>query len=205
MRPQILALAHEGHLGVAGTKINLRTKVWWPDIDKATEKYCRTCHGCQRVARPDPPEPLRTTTLPEGPWIDVAANLMGPLPFGHLLLVVVDYYSRYYEVIIPQSATSAKMIEGLEEIFSRHGLPATVKTDNGPQFVSAEFRLHMAENGIRHNCTTPRWAQANGEIERPNSSILNHWRYPYENAFPGCTLTFLESTLKRCSKPKIWT
>ena len=172
MRPRILALAHEGHLGVVGTKINLRTKVWWPGIDKATEKYCRTCHGCQLVARPDPPEPLRTTTLPEGPWIDVAADLMGPLPSGHSLLVVVDYYSRYYEVVILQSTTSAKVIEGLEEIFSRHGLPATVKTDNGPQFVSADFRSYMAENGIRHNRTTPRWAQANGEVERQNSSIL---------------------------------
>ena len=30
LQPRILALAHEGHLGVVGTKQNLRTKVWWP-------------------------------------------------------------------------------------------------------------------------------------------------------------------------------
>ena len=32
LRPRTLALAHEGHLGVVGTKQNLRTKVWWPGI-----------------------------------------------------------------------------------------------------------------------------------------------------------------------------
>ena len=83
LQPRTLALAHEGHLGVVGTKQNLRTKVWWPGMDKAAERHCRACHGCQLVARPDPPEPIRSTSLPDGPWQDVAVDLMGPLPSGH--------------------------------------------------------------------------------------------------------------------------
>ena len=67
LQPRTLALAHEGHLGVVGTKQNLRTKVWWPGMDKAAERHCRACHGCQLVARPDPPEPIRSTSLPDGP------------------------------------------------------------------------------------------------------------------------------------------
>ena len=67
LQPRTLALAHEGHLGVVGTKQNLRTKVWWPGMDKAAERHCRACHGCQLVARPDPPEPIRSTSLPYGP------------------------------------------------------------------------------------------------------------------------------------------
>ena len=82
LRAQALGLAHEGHLGIVGTKQKLRTKVWWPGMDKAAERYCRTCHGCQLVARPDPPEPLKPTPLPQGPWQDLAIDLMGPLPSG---------------------------------------------------------------------------------------------------------------------------
>ena len=41
LQPRTLALAHEGHLGVFGTKQNLRTKVWWPGMDKAAERHCR--------------------------------------------------------------------------------------------------------------------------------------------------------------------
>ncbi len=37
LRTTVLALAHEGHLGIVGTKNNLRTKVWWPGMDKAAE------------------------------------------------------------------------------------------------------------------------------------------------------------------------
>ena len=37
MRAAVLALAHERHLGVVGTKWNLRTKVRWPGIEKAAE------------------------------------------------------------------------------------------------------------------------------------------------------------------------
>jgi len=165
LRPQAISLAHEGHLGIVGTKQNLRSKVWWPGIDKATEKFCKSCYGCQLVARPNPPEPLTSTTLLEGPWQDLAVDLLGPLPSGHSILVVVDYYSRYYEYAIMTSTTTVKVIDNLEEIFSRHGLPITIKSDNGPQFISGEFQEYCVQNGIVHLKTTPKWPQANGEVE----------------------------------------
>ncbi len=34
LRGRALQLAHEGHLGVIGTKQHLRTKVWWPGMDR---------------------------------------------------------------------------------------------------------------------------------------------------------------------------
>ena len=107
-RSQAISLAHEG-TRIVGTKRSLRSKVWWPGIDKAAEKFCRSCYGCQLVARPNPPEPLTSTTLPEGPWKDLAVDLLGPLPSGHSILVVVDYYSRYYEYAIMTSTTTVKV------------------------------------------------------------------------------------------------
>ena len=49
---QVLDLAHEGHQGIVKTKQRLRTKVWWPGIDRETEHAYRTCHGCQLVGKP---------------------------------------------------------------------------------------------------------------------------------------------------------
>jgi len=176
LRSQAISLAHEGHLGIVGTKQNLRSKVWWPRMDKAAEKFCKSCYGCQLVARADPPEPLKSTTLPEGPWQDLAIDLLGPLPSGHSILVVVDYYSRYYEYAIMTSTVTEKVIDNLEEIFSRHGLPITIKSDNGPQFRSEEFREYCKQNGITHLKTTPKWPQANGEVERQNASLMKRIR-----------------------------
>ena len=154
LQPRTLALAHEGHLGVVGTKQNLRTKVWWPGMDKAAERHCRACHGCQLVARPDPPEPIRSTSFPDGPWQDLAVDLMGPLPSGHSVLVIVDYYSQFYEVEVMQSTTTEKVIDRLADTFCRHGLPNTIKSGNGPQFKSNEFREYCEQHGIIHQKVT---------------------------------------------------
>jgi hypothetical protein len=40
LRPCVVSLAHEGHMGVVATKQRLRSKVWWPGIDHDVEKYC---------------------------------------------------------------------------------------------------------------------------------------------------------------------
>ena len=97
---------------------------------------------------------------------------MGPLPSGEYVLVVVDYYSRYFEVDILTSGTSPKVIESLEKIFCTHGLPRSLKTDNGTQFVSDEFERFLKKNDIDHRTSTPLWPQANGEVQRHNRSLL---------------------------------
>ena len=144
-------------------------------MDRDAEKHCKSCHRCQTVARGEPPEPVRPTPLPPGPWQDLAVDLMGPFPSGHSILVVVDYFSRY-ELDILMSTSVDKIMWSLEKIFSRHGLPMSIKSDNGPQFRAAEFASFCSTNGIEHKKVTARWAQANGEVERQNQSLLKRIR-----------------------------
>ena len=154
-------------------KKRLRSKVWWPGIDKEVEGFCQTCHSCQLVGRPQPPEPMKSTELPQGPWQHVSADLMTPsLPSGHTLLVVVDYLSRNFEVEFLKSTTTDKVIASLEKMFLIHGLPKEITTDNGPQFISKEFEDYSEMQGIKHRKVTPLWPQANGEVERQNRSLL---------------------------------
>ena len=63
---QVLAIAHEGHVGIVATKLRLQTKVCWPSIDHDAEHHVRSCHECQLVGQPTPPEPLIPTELPLG-------------------------------------------------------------------------------------------------------------------------------------------
>jgi transposase InsO family protein len=172
LRETVLKSAHEGHQGIVKTKSRLRTKVWWPKLDVDAEKMCKSCSGCQVVGQFSPPEPMMRTEPPMGPWQDIAIDLMGPMPTGESLLVVVDYYSRFYEVVIMRSTTTQKVTVALSDIFARFGFPHSLKSDNGPQFVSEEFRRYLLENGIEHRKSPPLWPQANGEVERQNRTLL---------------------------------
>ena len=71
------------------------------------------------------------TLLPDGPWLEVAVDLPGPLPSNHSILVIVDYFSRYYEYDVMTTTTAEKLMDSLESIFRRHGLPVACKSDNG--------------------------------------------------------------------------
>ena len=120
MRDDVLRLANEGHQGIVKMKNRLRAKVWWPKMDTAAEKLCRSCHSCQVVGELCVPEPMQRVEPPTGPWQDVAVDF--PLPTGESLLVVVDYYSNFYEVGILRSMTVDKVID-----FLGHCLPIAGK------------------------------------------------------------------------------
>ena len=48
LREHVLKLAHEAHPGIVMVKKRLRSKVWWPGIDKDSERFCKKCYGCQQ-------------------------------------------------------------------------------------------------------------------------------------------------------------
>ncbi|KAG7300079.1 hypothetical protein JYU34_015614 [Plutella xylostella] len=172
LRDRVLSAAHEGHPGIVAMKGRLRTKVWWPKMDKDAENLVKSCKGCTLVSAPTPPNPLKRRELPEEPWVDVAIDLMGPLPSGEHLFVVVDYFSRYKEVKICRRITSSEIVAHLKEIFSRLGFPSTITSDNGKQFVSEEFKEFCQERNITLYNSIPYWPQQNGEVERQNRDIL---------------------------------
>lgn len=172
LRQRVLEAAHEGHPGIVAMKNRLRSKVWWPKIDKEAEQLVKNCKGCTLVSAPNPPNPMKRRELPAEAWVDVAMDLMGPLPSGDYIFVVIDYYSRYKEIKTSKNITSADIIKMLKEIFSRLGFPRSITADNGKQFSSDEFRAYLHDCGITLYNTIPYWPQQNGEVERQNRSIL---------------------------------
>jgi transposase InsO family protein len=85
---------------------------------------------------------------------------------GKEYLLVVDYFSRYMEVQTLSTTTSASIIQALKAIFSRHGIPATVIIDNGPQYSSEAFRFFSQEYNFNHVTSSSHYPQSNGLAER---------------------------------------
>ena len=166
-----IALAHEGHQGMTRTKARLREKVWWPNMDKQVGQSIKACHPCQLVGPRSKAEPIRSTMLPEGPWSDIAVDLL-EIPGGNHLLVAVDNYSRWPEVILLRKTDAAHVTRAMEGMFQTHGLPLSVRSDNGPPFSSTQFEGFLDYLGIVHKKGIPYWPQSNGEVERCNETLL---------------------------------
>ena len=98
------------------------------------------------------------------------------MPTGESLLVLVDYFSRWVEVDVIKSTSSEAIIKCLDRQFSRYGVPNTLRSDNGPNPVSAEMEEYLDEMGIKHRLTTPLLPRANGEVERQKRSLLKAMR-----------------------------
>ena len=60
-------------------------------------------------------------------------------------LITVDYYSRFIEITKLDRATADAGIQRCKNIFSRHGIPEEIVTDNGLQFDSNAFRRFSKE------------------------------------------------------------
>lgn len=174
LRKRILALSHISHPGIERTKQRLRSKVWWPNMDKEAEAVVKSCIDCQIVGQPSRPEPMAIRELPESPWSHVSMDILGPLPSGESLLVIIDLYSRYRitEVLRRGSTGTTDIVEKIRPIFLRMGMPDVLLTDNASNFSSGEMEEFCKHYAIQLKHTTPYWPQANGEVERQNRSIL---------------------------------
>lgn len=55
-------------------------------------------------------------------------------------MVIYDSYSRFLDVKTLKTIISFEVISHLKESFATHGIPKTLKTDNGTQYLSKEFK-----------------------------------------------------------------
>lgn len=164
LQRQTLDQIHEGHQGISKCRQRAKVSVWWPGISaqiKAIVEHCETC--CKY--RKQQAEPLLPTPLPERPWQLIATDLFELNKNTYLL--IVDYYSRYVEVItLHKNTSSVAVIQALKTIFARHGIPDEVRSDNGPQYHCKEFVQFAKAWGFKHTTSSPRYPQSNGEVER---------------------------------------
>ena len=86
-------------------------------------------------------------------------------------LLVVDYFSKYVEVQKLSTTTAANVIAALKSIFSRHGIPSILVSDNGPQYSSYEMKEFAGKYGFQHVTSSPLYPQANGQAERAVKTV----------------------------------
>ena len=102
--------------------------------------------------------------MPDKRFDSLHVDIVGPLPASQgftYLLTIVDRFTRWPEAI-PLSDISALTYHWV----SRYGVPTTLTSDRGRQFVSELWRKTAALLGTATNTTTSNHPQSNGLVER---------------------------------------
>ena len=75
--------------------------------------------------------------------------------------------------------TTSKWVDFLAKLFllngqfSRRGIPVIVFSDNGPPFLSEDFKYFMKTWEISHHTSSPRYPQSNGRMENSVKVVKN--------------------------------
>ena len=95
----------------------------------------------------------------------------------------------------------------LKTVFARFGIPYTLVTDNGPQFISQEMKEFASSYDFQHTTTTPYYPQANGLAKRMVKTVkklLEHSADPHKallsyrtTPLPWCGLSPAELLMGR--------
>ena len=163
MTKEILEKLHAAHQGEEKMKKHARSAVFWNGINKDIDQTASHCTECQEAQPRQTREELEPTDIPSYAWHTVGADLFFLDNADYL--IVADYYSKYPFVYKLPSTEGTTISRCLKSLFAEQGVPAILRSDNGPQFSSNSFRKFADEYGFRHVTSSPHYPRSNGFIE----------------------------------------
>lgn len=180
---QMITRAHvpplSAHRGISKTADFLQRYFYWPGMVKDVRDFVSRCEVCKEVKAPN--QTLRPVMgkqfVVDRPWQRIYTDLLGPYPRSKRgnthLLIVLDQFTKFVLIEPLRKADAASIISYLERyVFHLFGVPESILSDNGVQYVSHAFENLLKKYGIQHTRTAIYSPQANAS-ERVNRSILS--------------------------------
>ena len=142
-----------------------RSYLWWPGLDEDLEEVCRSCQMCLELRKMPGKSELHPWEWPKKPWHRLHIDYAGPMD-GHYFLVIIDAHSKWCDIYRTSGPTAKATIRCLISCFRNYGLPVSIVSDNGPCFVSSEFKEFLDFCGVQHVFTATYKPSTNGLAER---------------------------------------
>jgi transposase InsO family protein len=163
LRKQMLDQVHASHQGVDAAIRKARDAIYWPQINNDIKNTVATCNVCLEHQPSQQKEPMYSQPIPKGRFEVVSTDLFSIK--GETYLVVVDHFSKYWEIGLLKETTAEAVIEELKQHFARHGIPKLVISDNGPQYQCQEFKKFANEWKFTHHTSSPHHPLGNATAE----------------------------------------
>lgn len=187
LKAELMKECHEnpvaGHPGRTKTYELMRRSYYWPDMSRQVARWVKNCDTCRRTtpSREGQQGVLRQLEAPDRAWKHISMDFITHLPESNgfdAILVVVDRLTKFRHFIPCKGTANAEEVARLfrDNVWRSHGLPETIVSDRGPQFISA-FWSHL--NKIlrtRALLSTAHHPQTDGQTERMNAILEQYLR-----------------------------
>ena len=182
---EILKTVHNftsGHSGVERTLDRLRAKEHtWPGMRQDVATFVKQCPACQMMRDSRIPilvKPFHLSVF--NPMERLNIDTIGPLPpdeeGNEHILVIIDVFSRFVELVPCKDVTAASATRALLAHIGRYGPPSEVLTDNGSQFIADVTQQLLKVLDILPLTILPYSHEENGIVERVNKEVIRHLR-----------------------------
>jgi hypothetical protein len=185
-RQEAKDILDEIHKGVCGNHASSRTLVskafrrafYWPTALGDAEELVRRCQGCQYFAMQQHIPAYKLVTIPPTwPFACWGLDMIGPLPTApdgfNRVLVAIDKFTKWIEVKPVTCPKADKVLDFLDELVHRNGLPNRIITDLGSNFNNHQFWEYCENRRIDVRYVSVAHPRANGQVERANGMVLD--------------------------------
>ena len=175
IRGEVLNRIHveSGHAAVNKTYALAKTAFYWPHMYTDTKRLLQFCLQCRTHAPRKSKAVMQGHTMAKRAgqvWVLDILHLQHSTDGDHLLLCMVDVFSRYAMVERLTAATAKEVQLAFQNRIMTLCSPELIITDGGSEF-KASFHSSLLEIGVEHHVTTARHAQGHGIVERFNRSF----------------------------------
>ena len=181
---EVLSLAHvspmAGHLSVNKTYRKILAHFYWPKLKQNVAQFCRTCHVCQVVGKPNqliPVAPLKPVPACGESFSDILIDYVGPLPKtksrNKFLFTIMRKSTCFPEAIPFRNIKAPKSVDALVKFFTFVGLPKSVQSDQGSNFMSGIIQQVMCQLGIKQYRSSAYHPESQGALECFRQTLKN--------------------------------
>jgi hypothetical protein len=169
---------------------DIQENFWWHGMKRDIATFIACCDSCQRIKaeHQKPAGLLQPNRIPEWKWDEIGMDFIVGLPRSRhgndAIWVITDRLTKVAHFIpVKTTHTTQKLAKlYLSRIVCLHGVPKTIISDRGTQFVS-RFWDHLQQAlGTQLVFSTAYHPQTGGQTERVNQIL--------EDMLRACVLTY---------------
>lgn len=176
---ELIRKYHEGktnHRGISESYLALSHRYFWPKMRDSISKYINDCIVCGQAKYERNPTHPRYQVVPPAtkPFEIVHADTF--TVEGEKYLTIIDSFSKYAQAYRLPDGTALSVVKALLKYCTHHGLPLTMTTDQGTEFVNKLVAEFLKVHKVNHHKIAVNAPNENGIIERFHGTILEHLR-----------------------------